>query len=282
MKETERNILIEMYQLALELSNSEIPKLYELGHYLTDNLISKLCMVIASESDKDFNEKKYESKSFPDLYINTIKKYYKNTHDYNMIKDSHNQRNIYQHRFWSINHHFNRQFALDYIKKTKTLMEIVGIFKYDQKIEPSNYLEKIKPLETKNQLLKKNKDIQRDCINAIKEICDYGLFHDIRNLDESIVIASIELLNTHKELILPLGITYLQKNIKKLRGIVSTYPVTQIFIHVNCQKSLEINLDIYNFEIDEFNKLKINGDDVQDYKEISNILNCLMTKIKRE
>lgn len=138
----DRNILIEMYQFALELSETEIPKLYELGHYLTDNLISKICLVVAKESDTNFRQEDYEQKSFPQLYEDTIETYYPNTLKYIDISDLHSKRNIYQHKYWSIEYHFNRQYSLDYIEKVKEIMISIGIINANDSIEPTDYLNK--------------------------------------------------------------------------------------------------------------------------------------------
>ena len=140
VRQTERRILIEMYQFALELSNSEIPKLYELGHYLADNLISKICMVVAQECDNNFSAPNYENKSFPVLYRDTIELYYQNALNYSDIEHLHIQRNWYQHKVWSIDHHVNRQFALDYILKVKEILISIGIISPGDDVQPSTYL----------------------------------------------------------------------------------------------------------------------------------------------
>lgn len=140
VRETERSILIEMYQFALELSNAEIPKLYELGHYLADNLISKICMVVAQECDPNFTPAHYENKRFPVLFRDTIGQYYPNALHYSDIEQLHTQRNWYQHKIWSIPHHFNRQYALDYILKVKQIMISIRIISPNDEIQPSNYL----------------------------------------------------------------------------------------------------------------------------------------------
>ncbi len=149
---TERNILIEMYQFALELSNSQIPNLYELGHYLTDNLISKICMVVAKESVDNFNSTSYEKKKFPQLYRDTLEKYYPDALKYEDISDLHTKRNWYQHKFWSIEHHFNRQYAIDYINKVKEIMISIGIINNDD-TQPTNYLKTLNP-DTITELIK--------------------------------------------------------------------------------------------------------------------------------
>lgn len=100
-------------------------------------------MVVAQECDSNFRSNNYENKSFPRLYKDTIENYYPNVPKYNDIEDLHIQRNRYQHKVWSITHHFNRQYALNYIYKTKEIMISVGILDLNDVIQPTNYLKKI-------------------------------------------------------------------------------------------------------------------------------------------
>ncbi len=112
-KERERKILIRLYSLAKELSNLDYPKLYELGHYLTDNLISKICMLIAKENNQKFTKTTKNGNertlSFHKLYNGILKKNYPDAPDYNELESLHNERNIYQHEFSSITDHFNKR-----------------------------------------------------------------------------------------------------------------------------------------------------------------------------
>ena len=74
-----------MYQFAKELSNSDNPQLYELGHYLTDNIISKICMLIAIENNQKFTRKTPNGKElslpFRKLYKSVLKKIYPSVPD---------------------------------------------------------------------------------------------------------------------------------------------------------------------------------------------------------
>lgn len=130
-KKTERKILIEMFQFAKEMSLSEIPKIYELGHYLTDNLLSKICMVIGKEKGIDFTytTKRGKTKTYDLnwLYNHILKKFYSNISDYTEIKDLHDKRNIYQHGYFSVEHHFHQQYAIDYVEKIEKILKEIGL-----------------------------------------------------------------------------------------------------------------------------------------------------------
>jgi len=53
MKTSEYEILKEMLSLANELSNSNEQSLWELGHYLADNIFSKLSLIVAEKKNKE-------------------------------------------------------------------------------------------------------------------------------------------------------------------------------------------------------------------------------------
>jgi len=172
------------------------------------------------------------------------------------------------------------------VEKKAEIIPILENVKNKIKVESDsvNFLGKDIFPQLKDQIMENYKEIQRKCINALHNICTYGYSYPIlANIqDTGIIISSLNLLKTNKDLIQSLGITYLEKDVKKTSktGFFRTYLVKQIFIHVECEKSLEINLDIINFEVDEFNKLNINGYEVKDYLEISRLLTCLIKKMK--
>ncbi|MFW9897563.1 MAG: hypothetical protein ACFFD7_17290, partial [Candidatus Thorarchaeota archaeon] len=51
---TKRKILIDMLCFAKEFSESKLPQIYELGHYLIDNFISKVCILVGEEEGITF------------------------------------------------------------------------------------------------------------------------------------------------------------------------------------------------------------------------------------
>jgi len=56
-----QDILIKMLRFAKALENSNVPLLWELGHYLIDNLILKICMFVAI--DKNEKNKIYKNQA---------------------------------------------------------------------------------------------------------------------------------------------------------------------------------------------------------------------------
>jgi len=81
--------LKEALSLAITLSKNKNPTIYELGHYLVDNILSKFCMVIAKRNDKDElifkNGKNGYTHDFDFLYKNIIEKYYPELPEYDLI-----------------------------------------------------------------------------------------------------------------------------------------------------------------------------------------------------
>lgn len=130
--------LKEAISLARTLSKHKNPTIYELGHYLADNVLSKVCMVIAKRNDKDDlifeNGKSGRTYNFPVLYKKIIEKFYPNDLPKyeEIVKTFHSDRGFYQHSFESLGKIFRRteaeryvNFVIDVMKKT----EILG--KYD-------------------------------------------------------------------------------------------------------------------------------------------------------
>jgi len=92
--------------------------------------------------------------------------------------------------------------------------------------------------------------------------------------------SSLNFLKTYKDLIFPLGITYLEEPIKKsTEGFFSFKEGVKIFIQVNCEKSLEIMVNRFQFEVGNIHKFNIDGIKVQNFEDISHILKCLHKKI---
>ena len=285
IQKRERKIIITMYQFAKELSNSDNPQLYELGHYLTDNIISKICMLVAIENNKKITKitpkGKELSLSFHKLYDGVLKKIYPSVPDYKEIISLHDERNIYQHEAWSITHHFNRQYALDYLEKVKEIMIATNMLDINSEIEATKYFSKDNKALLDNEAKKKNKEIQKMCLNSLHTLCSdlYGIEIGPYDKDSSMVISSLNLLKTYKDLILPLGITYLEEPAKIDIGMFQFVDGVKIFIQVKCERSLEIILDLFQFKIVEIHEYHIDGREFQDFKEISQILECIHKRI---
>jgi len=125
--------LKEAISFALTLSKNKNPTIYELGHYLADNVLAKVCMVIAKINDKDKlifkNGKNGYTHDFNFLYKNIIHKYYPDLPEYDLIvKQYHADRGFYQHRFESLAKIFRQSeaekyvdFVIDVMRKTEIL-----------------------------------------------------------------------------------------------------------------------------------------------------------------
>lgn len=142
--ENERKILIELFKFSKEMSNSEIPKLYELGHYLTDNLFSKVGMLVAKENGLSFqyttSRGNIRTRPLNWLYDNILRTIYPNIPDYDEIEDLHEKRNFYQHDYNSIESHFNKQFAIDFIEKAERILKDIGYITRPNEKRPTSYL----------------------------------------------------------------------------------------------------------------------------------------------
>ena len=125
--------LKEAISLALTLSKNTNPTIYELGHYLADNVLAKVCMVIAKRNEKDElifkNGKNGYTHNFDVLYKNIIEKYYPELPEYDLlVKNYHADRGFYQHRFESLGKIFRQaeadkyvDFVIDVMRKTEVL-----------------------------------------------------------------------------------------------------------------------------------------------------------------
>ncbi len=112
--------LKEAISFAQTLSKKKNPTIYELGHYLADNVLAKVCMVIAKRKNKDNliyrNGKSGYTHNFDFLYKNIIEKYYPELPEYDLIvKKYHADRGFYQHRFESLKKIFRQSEAEKYV-----------------------------------------------------------------------------------------------------------------------------------------------------------------------
>ena len=132
-----QNYLKKAISFAQKLSINENPTIYELGHYLADNVLAKICMVIAKRNDKDElifkNGKNGYTHDFDFLYKNIIKTYYPELPDYDLIvKSYHADRGFYQHRFESLEKIFRQSEAVKYVDFVIELMRKTDILgKYE-------------------------------------------------------------------------------------------------------------------------------------------------------
>jgi len=127
-----QDYLKEAISLARKLSINKNPTIYELGHYLADNILAKVCMVIAKRNDRDDlifkNGKNGYTHNFDFLYKNIIEKYYPELPKYELIvKKYHADRGFYQHRFDSLEKIFRQAQAKKYVDFVIEVMRKTGI-----------------------------------------------------------------------------------------------------------------------------------------------------------
>jgi len=140
---TEDKILLKMLRLAKELSNSNDQLLWELGHYLADNIISKLVLMVCKDKEKEGIIINYKNangmvKNFKWMYNNVLKKYFPELPSYNELKDKHRDRNVFQHEYESMHFGIRKEIAIDYINITEEIFKKLN--KIDQDVDPTNYL----------------------------------------------------------------------------------------------------------------------------------------------
>ena len=221
IKEIERKIIKKMFSFAKELCNSDIPQFYELGHYMTDNLISKIAIIIATENGLNFSRKikggKVITYSFYDLYNKILKFKFPSIPDFTRIKPLHDKRNIYQHGETSITHHFNKEYAQQYIVLAEEILNEVQFIDKNVKLNPSNYLAPVTIEELEAQKLNHENDTRIQCINALHDICSYIYTKSPRSYSKisGAVIAALDLLKTHRFLLQSLGISYIERDLTK-------------------------------------------------------------------
>jgi len=288
IEKTKRNILLGMYSFAKELCESEIPQIYELGHYLIDNLISKICMIVGEEEGIKFERTttsgKIKTYHFPDLYKKILLSKYNNAPDYSQVEKLHEQRNNYQHGRLSIDHIFHRQYALEYLEKTEKIMKIIGIFGTDNEIAATKYITKNLQNHYESEIIEENQELQIKCLNSLHNICSYlyGIDIGLYDKDSAILIASLNFLKNYNDLIFPLCINYLEESIERLRvGFLSSKEEegVKIFIHVDCEKSLEIILDLWQFKVGKIHKFNIDETELGNFEDIYQVLKCIRKKI---
>lgn len=133
----------------------------------------------------------------------------------------------------------------------------------------------------KSEIIEENQEVQIKCVNSLHTLCSYlyGIEVGHYDKDSQKVISSLNLLKTYKDLILPLGITYLDEPTKITTGMFAFVEGVKIFVNANCERSIEIILDLFQFKIVTIHKFHIDGREFQDFEDISQILECLRKKI---
>lgn len=133
-QKTEYKILKNMLSFAKELANCNEHMLWELGHYLADNIISKLALSVTMEKLQQGYSINYKNnngfvKNFKWMYENVLEQFYTVPKYNDLVKKFHRDRNIYQHRYDSISLGIRKEFAIAYVQIVEDIMKEIGIVK---------------------------------------------------------------------------------------------------------------------------------------------------------
>ncbi|NVM44108.1 MAG: hypothetical protein HWN79_04235 [Candidatus Lokiarchaeota archaeon] len=162
--------LKKMISLAKNLAKNEIPIIYELGHYLADNVISKVCMVVLARNNRPDlifeNEKDGRTYDFPILYKNMRREFFPNLEKYEkIVKDFHIERGIYQHRFESLKQTFRQSEAEKYVDFVINTMRKTGILGTKELIPYVSLLSE--PTTVKNYEIRIKQDAYQELYNLL-------------------------------------------------------------------------------------------------------------------
>ncbi len=138
--------LKRMLAVGKSLAKNEMSEVYELGHYIADNVLIKLCMLIGIEENRDDlvfrNKNKTWTKDFKELYNGILLNFYPTVPKYNdFAQKYHRNRNIYQHGIEHLDlKTIKKPVVIEYIKFVEKIMKIVGYLGKDVEIKPISIL----------------------------------------------------------------------------------------------------------------------------------------------
>lgn len=124
------------------LAKNEMSEVYELGHYIADNVLTKVCMLIGIEKKREDlvykNNKKNRTKDFRQLYEGILELFYpKVPKYYEFTKKYHGDRSKYQHGLEHLDlKTIKKPLAIEYIKFVEKIMKQVGYLGKDEVINP--------------------------------------------------------------------------------------------------------------------------------------------------
>ena len=164
--------LKKMLSLAKNLAKNEIPIIYELGHYLADNVLSKVCMVVMAKNNrKDLifkNKRDGRTYDFPILYKNMQQNFPWNLKSYDeIVKDFHIERSVYQHRFESLKQTFRQPEAEKYVEFVIDTMRKVGILGTNEPLPYVNLMGE--RLTVKNYEIRNKQVLYQELYNLLKD-----------------------------------------------------------------------------------------------------------------
>lgn len=166
------DLLKKMLSIAKKLSENESNEIFELGHYLADNILAKICMIVGKDNNRDdlIFKSNGMTKALKNLYNKILKeKYFPEVPNFDyLIENFHRNRNIYQHEWESLELSIRKTEAKKYINEVENIMKIVGILGEYEQINPSNL---INNNPSYNSTIVKEKEIEekfKDLYNRLK------------------------------------------------------------------------------------------------------------------
>ena len=136
--------LKRMLSVAKKLVENESNEIFELAHHIADNVLSKICMLVGQEQNRDDlvyeNGQWRRTKAFNVLYEGILEKFFPNVPKYDeIIKNYDRERNTYHHDLISLDFSIRKPSAINYIKCVEDIMQKVGYLGENKAIEPYTF-----------------------------------------------------------------------------------------------------------------------------------------------
>ena len=183
--DSKKQTLKKMLSIAKTLVENESIEIFELAHYIADNVLSKTCMLIGIEQEGEnsiYDSSNRKAKKFPVLYQKILEKNYTNVPKYNVIKKYHRERNAYNLEIKNLDLSIRQPFAKEYIEIVEGILKEVGYLGVHEKIEPS-------PLISNTQL----NSLQFSEINQFEQKFK-NLFERLRSKNPAHIIIEVKAL----------------------------------------------------------------------------------------
>lgn len=160
-------------------------EIYELGHYLADNILGKSCMVVLAEKNrKDLiykNDKSKYTHDFPELYESIRKLFYPELIEYKLlVKDFHTERNVYQHKFESLQFTIRQTEAEKYVDFVIAFMKTTGILGKNEVLP--NIILTSKQIIYKNYETNRKQTIYQEFYNLLNDLNRKNFIIELHNI----------------------------------------------------------------------------------------------------
>ncbi len=190
-KEIRIQTIKRMLSVAKSLATNETSEIYELAHYIADNALNKICMLVGIESNKALvyknpKDKRKTTRRFNLLYKDILEQNYNVPQYDDLIKNYHRDRNTYNHEIGSLDSTMRKPIAENYIKCVEDIMRKVGFLKQDEIIEPFSLT--LVDLSRKNDLTSKFQNLY----NRLKSKNLEHIRLDIKTILEDIGVRDLQ------------------------------------------------------------------------------------------